>query len=232
MKFVFPSSLQSASSPGDWQEAAREPGMAEWQKHCKKINSDLKKRGLDIFISSVLLLFLLPAFLLLAVLIKLSSPGPVFFAQQRYGRGHRLIRVLKFRTMSVMEAEGSFVQASRNDHRVTAVGRWLRRSSMDELPQLLNVLGGSMSLVGPRPHAVAMDDFYGPMLPGYGIRHQVKPGMSGLAQVSGFRGATEKLEDMKARLHHDLEYIRDWSIRRDLIILLRTPVVLFGDDVF
>lgn len=134
--------------------------------------------------------------------------------------------------MRVMEAAGSFQQASRNDARVTAVGRWLRRSSMDELPQLFNVLNGTMSLVGPRPHAVPMDDFYSQLIPNYAARHLVRPGVTGFAQINGFRGATDEPEAITGRIAHDIAYIRAWSVTTDLKVLLQTPAALFGSKAF
>lgn len=196
------------------------------------INQSSGKRCLDVGISAFSLVFLLPAFLAIALAIKLSSPGPVFFRQERYGAGGRIFKIFKFRTMSVLEANGAFKQASRNDPRVTAVGAWLRRSSMDELPQLINVLTGSMSLVGPRPHAIAMDDYYGAIIPDFSLRHLVRPGLTGFAQVSGYRGPTDDMEAIRGRLSRDVAYIHNWSLMTDIVILTRTPSALFGQNAF
>jgi putative colanic acid biosynthesis UDP-glucose lipid carrier transferase len=134
--------------------------------------------------------------------------------------------------MRVVEAEGAFQQARRSDERVTAIGAWLRRSSLDELPQLFNVLAGTMSLVGPRPHAVAMDDYYKRVIPHYTARHLVRPGLTGLAQVSGYRGPTDSLDAIVNRVRHDIRYITEWSPLTDIKILLRTPAALFADNAF
>jgi putative colanic acid biosynthesis UDP-glucose lipid carrier transferase len=134
--------------------------------------------------------------------------------------------------MHVTEADGAFSQASRNDSRLTPIGGVLRRSSLDELPQLFNVLAGSMSLVGPRPHAVAMDDFYCDLVPEYSARHLVRPGLTGLAQVSGFRGPTDDLEAIAGRIALDVAYIREWSLATELKVMLRTPAALFGSNAF
>ncbi len=229
MRLVFPAPLERPlrdEGPEDSSTSATVLADSD------RVSRSVLKRSIDIALSFQLLTFLLPFFIVIAIAIKVSSPGPVFFRQERYGRLRRKFWVVKFRTMRVMESDGPFEQAARDDDRVTTVGRWLRRSSMDELPQLFNVLSGSMSLVGPRPHAVAMDDYYGQLLPGHGLRHLVKPGLTGLAQVSGFRGPTQRIETMAARVEHDIAYIRDWSITADIRILLRTPMVLFGPQVF
>lgn len=196
------------------------------------INASSGKRAIDISISYCLIIFLLPALIVIAIAIKATSPGPVLFRQQRYGAGRRIFWILKFRTMTVQEMQGAFVQASRNDVRVTPIGSWLRRSSLDELPQLFNVLGGSMSLVGPRPHAVPMDDFYSEIIPDYAARHLVRPGITGLAQVNGYRGPTDERAAIAGRIAHDIDYIRRWSLLTDVKVLCRTPMVLFGRNAF
>ena len=165
--------------------------------------------------------------LAVAVAIKLESPGPVFFRQRRHGYNHRLIDVYKFRTMSVAEDGDHVVQAQKNDARVTRVGKFLRRTSLDELPQLFNVLQGEMSLVGPRPHAVAHNQHYRDRLERYANRHCVKPGMTGWAQVNGFRGPTEDPEKMRKRVEMDLYYIENWSLSLDIKIIALTPLVGF-----
>jgi putative colanic acid biosynthesis UDP-glucose lipid carrier transferase len=178
----------------------------------------------------MMLTALAPIMLLIAGLILLEGSGPVLFRQERYGRGLRIFVLYKFRTMSVCESSGSFTQATPFDPRVTRIGRFLRRTSLDELPQLFNVLRGDMSLVGPRPHAVAMDVAYAPLIPNYSERHLVRPGLTGLAQVSGYRGPTDATHKIRARLRCDRAYIRCWSIHLDIKILLRTPLALFGPN--
>jgi putative colanic acid biosynthesis UDP-glucose lipid carrier transferase len=173
----------------------------------------------------VALLLVWPAMLAIAAAIKLGSPGPVLFKQRRYGLDGEQIAVYKFRTMTVCEDGDRIVQAQENDQRVTPLGAFLRRTSLDELPQLFNVIAGSMSVVGPRPHAVAHNEMYRRLIDGY----KVKPGITGWAQVNGLRGETETLEKMKQRVEHDLDYLKHWSISLDLWILVRTVgVVLYG----
>ncbi|MFL6577382.1 MAG: undecaprenyl-phosphate glucose phosphotransferase [Povalibacter sp.] len=180
------------------------------------------KRLMDVTIAATALLLLSPVLLSIALAIKLTSPGPVFFRQRRYGLDGREIVIYKFRTMSVTEDAGWMDQARRDDPRVTTLGRYLRRWSLDEFPQLINVLQGRMSLVGPRPHAVAHNEEYRRLIRGYMARHKVPPGITGLAQVKGFRGETRRLDDMRGRVHYDLKYMSDWSLLLDLKILLMT----------
>ena len=189
----------------------------------------LIKRSMDIAISSIALIVLAPFLLLIALLVKLSSPGPVIFRQRRYGLDGEVIDVLKFRTMTVTEDGAVVQQATREDERVTPIGRWLRRYSIDELPQLLNVLRGNMSLVGPRPHAVAHNEQYRRLIKGYMVRHKVPPGITGFAQVNGCRGETTRLEDMKRRVEYDLDYLRHWSPTLDLRILAQTIAKVLSD---
>ena len=188
------------------------------------------KRLTDIGLSLVILLLFLPLLLLIAVLVKISSPGPVIFKQRRYGLDGREIAVYKFRTMSVTEDGEHVRQASKTDSRITRIGRVLRRTSMDELPQLINVLQGRMSLVGPRPHAVAHNEEYRKLIKGYMVRHKVLPGITGLAQVNGCRGETSQLEEMEARVNYDLDYLRHWTPMLDFKIILLTAVKVFRDD--
>ncbi len=163
--------------------------------------------------------------LIIAVVIKLTSRGPVFFRQKRYGLDGEEIRVWKFRSMRTCDDGPVVAQATKNDPRITKVGAVLRRTSLDELPQLFNVLEGSMSLVGPRPHATAHNELYRGQIRGYMLRHKVKPGITGLAQVNGCRGETDTLDKMQRRVEFDHEYIRGWSLWLDLQILLRTLIV-------
>jgi putative colanic acid biosynthesis UDP-glucose lipid carrier transferase len=188
------------------------------------------KRVTDVGLSALVLLLLMPLLVVIAVAIKFSSPGPVIFKQRRYGLDGREIAVYKFRTMGVTEDGAEIRQASRADSRITRVGRVLRRSSLDELPQLINVLQGRMSLVGPRPHAVAHNEEYRKLIKGYMMRHKVLPGITGLAQINGWRGETSNLEDMEARVNYDLDYLRHWSPLLDIKILLLTIVKVFRDD--
>jgi putative colanic acid biosynthesis UDP-glucose lipid carrier transferase len=174
------------------------------------------KRAEDLILGSLALILAAPLMLLIALAIKLDSPGPVFFRQWRYGLDGREIRIWKFRTMCVTEDGHKFRQATQNDCRVTRVGRILRRTSLDELPQLFNVLAGSMSLVGPRPHAVAHDEQFRTILPGYMWRLKIKPGITGWAQVNGWRGETDTLDKMKGRMEHDLHYIENWTLTLDI----------------
>jgi putative colanic acid biosynthesis UDP-glucose lipid carrier transferase len=185
------------------------------------------KLALDYVLASISLVLFAPLMLAAALAIKLESRGPVLFKQRRHGYNHRLIYVYKFRTMHVAEDGASVVQARKDDDRVTRVGKFLRRTSIDELPQLLNVLKGEMSLVGPRPHAVAHNQLYREQLERYANRHCVKPGMTGWAQIHGFRGPTVDPEKMRKRVEMDLHYIENWSIWLDLKIIALTPFLGF-----
>ncbi|MEP9357054.1 undecaprenyl-phosphate glucose phosphotransferase [Xanthobacter sp. KR7-65] len=191
-----------------------------------------QKRVLDIAIASVAIMLLLPLFAIIAACIKLDSRGPVIFRQRRNGFGGREFTIYKFRSMTVMEDGGKVVQAQRNDRRVTRVGRFLRASSLDELPQVLNVLFGQMSIVGPRPHAIAHDDEYSKLIAGYAFRHHVKPGITGWAQVQGLRGETRELELMERRIEMDLWYINNWSVWLDLKIVLRTFIEVLRKEAY
>jgi putative colanic acid biosynthesis UDP-glucose lipid carrier transferase len=186
------------------------------------------KRLEDIALSIVILSLIAVPMLFIALAVKVTSKGPVFFVQRRYGLGGRPISVLKFRTMRVAEDGGTIKQAQRNDPRVTPLGAFLRRTSLDELPQFLNVLAGSMSVVGPRPHAVAHNELYRSQIHGYMLRHKVKPGITGWAQVNGWRGETDTVEKMQRRIEHDLYYINNWSFLWDMKIIFLT---LFGSRV-
>jgi len=188
------------------------------------------KRLTDIVLASLILLLLLPLLALIAVLVKYSSPGPVIFKQRRYGLDGREIAVYKFRTMKVWEDGAQIRQASKGDDRITRIGTTLRRLSLDELPQLINVLQGRMSLVGPRPHAVAHNEEYRKLIKGYMVRHKVLPGITGLAQVNGCRGETAMLEEMQARVNFDLDYLRHWSPLLDIKIILLTVLLVLRDD--
>ena len=188
------------------------------------------KRVFDFAVSLLALVVLSPLLLAIAATVKFSSPGPVIFKQRRYGLDGHEISVYKFRTMTVTEDGNDIRQASKDDQRFTPVGAILRRTSMDELPQLVNVLYGQMSLVGPRPHAVAHNEQYRKLIKGYMVRHKVLPGITGLAQVNGLRGETKTVEQMEARVRYDLEYLRSWSIMLDFKIILKTALGIFRDS--
>ena len=188
----------------------------------------LLKRALDISLSALLLFLITPIMVGIAITVKLSSPGPAIFKQRRYGLKGEEILVYKFRTMRVTEDSGHIKQAQAHDPRITPVGAVLRRTSLDELPQFINVLQGTMSIVGPRPHAVAHNEYYRKLIQGYMVRHMVKPGITGWAQINGWRGETETLEKMQKRVEFDLYYLHNWSLWLDLKIILRTVLVLFG----
>jgi Undecaprenyl-phosphate glucose phosphotransferase len=187
------------------------------------------KRTMDIALGGGALLLALPVLALIALAVKLTSRGPVLFRQRRYGLNGEEILVYKFRSMTVCEDGPVVTQATAQDCRVTRTGRFIRRTSLDELPQLFNVLQGTMSLVGPRPHAVAHNEKYRRLIDGYMIRHKVRPGITGLAQVHGLRGETETVEKMAERVRYDLEYLRNWSPLLDLKILVSSLGVLWKD---
>jgi Undecaprenyl-phosphate glucose phosphotransferase len=199
--------------------------LSDWGRHVKSAE--------DFVLAALILVLILPVLALVALAVKLDSPGPVLFRQRRHGLNRRVIEVLKFRTMRVMENGNVVTQATKDDPRVTRVGAFLRRTSLDELPQFINVLRGEMSVIGPRPHALVHDDLYGDMLEHYANRHKVKPGITGWAQVNGFRGPTETADKMRARVDHDLAYIDNWSLWLDLKILAMTVVGGFsGKNAF
>ncbi|MES0874420.1 undecaprenyl-phosphate glucose phosphotransferase [Sinimarinibacterium thermocellulolyticum] len=183
----------------------------------------------DITVSTLGLMLLAPVMLLIAIAIRLDSPGPVIFRQARYGLNGRRFDVYKFRTMRINDPDGCIVQVSRHDPRVTRIGRFLRRTSLDELPQLVNVLKGDMSLVGPRPHAVQHNEYYRKAVKRYMLRHKVKPGITGWAQINGLRGNTDELAHMEERVRYDLEYIRRWSPLFDIEIILKTLLLVIRD---
>lgn len=185
---------------------------------------EITKRTIDIVISSIALLLLTPVFLIIAAAVKFDSNGPIIFAQRRYGVNGKEIKVLKFRTMKTQDDDAIVKQAVQGDSRITRLGRLLRSYSLDELPQLYNVFTGTMSLVGPRPHAVSHNEEYRVKISGYMMRHKIKPGITGWAQVNGWRGETETLQKMEKRVEFDLEYMKNWSVWFDIKILLLTLV--------
>ena len=189
----------------------------------------LAKRACDIVLSTLMITVLAPVLVACAIGVRRSGPGPIVFRQRRYGLDGKEITVYKFRSMTVTEdGDHTYTQVIRNDSRVTPFGAFIRKTSLDELPQLFNVLEGSMSLVGPRPHAVAVNEQYRRLISGYMVRHKVKPGITGWAQVNGFRGGDD-LESMKNRVAADLEYLRNWSLGLDLAILLKTVTLVWAD---
>ena len=191
------------------------------------------KRMEDLILGSLFFAIAAIPMVVIGVAIKLTSPGPVIFKQRRYGLNGEVVNVWKFRTMSVCENNESIIQAKKNDPRITQLGKFLRRSSLDEFPQLINVLEGRMSLVGPRPHAVAHNEQYRGLIHGYMLRHKVKPGITGLAQVNGWRGETDTLDKMEKRIECDLEYIRNWSLWLDVkIIWFTVAKVFFGKNAY
>ncbi len=198
-------------------------------RRARAANAAAVKRASDVTVALTALLFLIPLFLAVALLIKAETRGPIFFRQKRYGLNRQPFEILKFRTMTVLESSGAFEQAIANDRRVTRIGRFLRRSSLDEMPQLLNVLMGHMSLVGPRPHATAMDDTYAGVVSDYDDRFLVRPGLTGLAQITGYRGPTDTYDKIARRISRDRAYIRRWSLALDAMIVLQTPIQLVKD---
>lgn len=188
------------------------------------------KNASDFVLALLILILISPIMLCIALAVKFTSPGPVIFKQRRYGLNGEEIIVYKFRSMTVTEDGANIQQAKQNDQRLTKIGGFLRRTSLDELPQFFNVLEGKMSIVGPRPHAVAHNELYRKLIKGYMLRHKAKPGITGWAQVNGWRGETEALEKMKARIEHDLYYLKNWSIWLDLWIIFKTVLVVFKKD--
>jgi putative colanic acid biosynthesis UDP-glucose lipid carrier transferase len=182
----------------------------------------LLKRIEDIVLSTIILTLITPIMLIIALTIKLTSPGPVLFKQTRYGADGDEIKVWKFRSMTTQDNGEHIQQATKGDPRITPFGAFMRKTSLDELPQFFNALSGSMSIVGPRPHAVAHNEEYREKIQGYMLRHKVKPGITGLAQINGFRGETDTLDKMEGRVHYDLKYIQTWSIGLDLKIIFLT----------
>jgi len=202
------------------------PLLAVWEIPFSDLQS-LLKRVIDIAVAGLALICLAPIMIPIAIGVKLSSPGPILFKQRRYGLNGREIIVYKFRSMKVMEDGDTVQQAKRNDDRITKIGAFLRRTSLDELPQFINVLQGRMSIVGPRPHAVAHNEQYRKLISGYMLRHKVKPGITGWAQINGYRGETDTLDKMQKRVEYDLQYLKNWSLGLDLKIIFRTALVFF-----
>jgi putative colanic acid biosynthesis UDP-glucose lipid carrier transferase len=188
----------------------------------------LWKRLFDVALAWIALILTWPVLLCVALAIKLSSAGPVLFKQRRYGLNGEEILVYKFRSMTVCEDGSEVAQATPQDGRVTPLGAFLRRTSLDELPQILNILEGKMSFVGPRPHAVAHNEAYRKLINGYMIRHKVRPGITGWAQVNGLRGETSTIDKMHQRIQYDLDYLKNWSLWLDLKIIARTALTFLN----
>lgn len=204
------------------------PVVSVFETPLTGINS-INKRVFDILASSAILLAISPVLVAVALMIKISSPGPIIFKQRRYGIDGEPFWVYKFRTMSVCEDTGVITQATQNDARVTQLGAVLRKTSLDELPQLFNVLNGSMSIVGPRPHAIAHNEHYRKIIRGYMWRHKVKPGITGWAQINGYRGETDTLDKMEHRIIYDISYLKNWSLWLDLTIIFKTVKLIVND---
>jgi len=217
-----PDQVRAASSEGSF--AGSSAGLVDvpYSALAGRVVRSRLKRAMDVSIASGALLALSPFLLGIALAIRLDSPGAAIYRQQRYGHGGRVFRIYKFRTMTAAASTAAFKQAQRDDARITRLGRLLRRTNIDELPQLLNVLTGDMSLVGPRPHPMALDDAFAPRIPGLMRRYDVRPGITGWAQVNGLRGETATVEAMAARVAHDIDYAKTWSIGFDLRIIVRT----------
>lgn len=215
-----------------WSTVAGLPVVGVYESPLYGIDGGLK-RAEDVLLGGLILMLISPVMLLIAVGIKLTSPGAVLFKQRRYGLKGEIVEVWKFRSMTVCEDGERVVQAHKNDGRVTSFGAFLRRTSLDELPQFINVLQGQMSIVGPRPHAVAHNEEYRRLIHGYMLRHKVKPGITGWAQVNGWRGETDTLDKMQGRVDCDLAYVRDWSLWLDIKIIFMTLFKgFFGKNVY
>jgi undecaprenyl-phosphate galactose phosphotransferase/putative colanic acid biosynthesis UDP-glucose lipid carrier transferase len=217
-------SVQSILRHSPWM--AHQLMLIEIQRAPLNASERIAKRALDVLVAAFTLVALAPLMLLVAVAIRLGSPGPAIFRQRRKGFNGKEFVIYKFRTMTVMDDGETIVQARKADVRVTRLGRLLRQTSIDELPQLYNVLRGDMSLVGPRPHALAHDNEYSQLIANYAFRHHMKPGITGWAQVNGFRGGTPRLEQMAKRIEFDLWYVNNWTLALDLQVLLRTSFEL------
>ncbi len=215
--------LYAVAKPG------RDPGEGGRVLPPLPVATSIGKRLFDILVASGALLVFLPLLLMLALLIRLDAPGPALFRQRRTGLGGQVFTVYKLRTMTVVEDSGEVRQATKNDARVTQIGAVLRKLSLDELPQLFNVLIGDMSIVGPRPHALAHDQFYGERIPTYDERFRARPGLTGFAQISGFRGEVRELKQMADRVAADNAYIDRWSLGLDLIIAFKTLPLMLRD---
>jgi putative colanic acid biosynthesis UDP-glucose lipid carrier transferase len=214
---------------GEWTDLNGIPIISVFNTSVNNITSRTLKRLEDITISLLILMLISPILLAISIAIKVTSSGPILFKQKRYGLHGNKIIVYKFRSMTVQDNGNIIKQATKNDSRLTSIGGFLRRTSLDELPQFFNVIQGVMSIVGPRPHAVAHNEEYRKLIPKYMQRHLVKPGITGWAQINGLRGETEELEKMKKRIEFDLHYITIWSIWLDIKIIFITIFKGFFD---
>jgi len=224
---VVPDMFISELMHARWIDFGGMPVISVYETPFQGMHSWVKRLE-DLLLAGVILLLISPLMILIAALIKATSPGPVLFRQRRYGLNGTVVEVWKFRSMTVCEDGDHVPQAQKDDMRVTPLGAFLRRSSLDELPQFFNVLQGTMSVVGPRPHAVAHNEQYRKLIKGYMLRHKVKPGITGWAQVNGWRGETDTLDKMLKRVEYDLEYIQNWSLWLDLKIVFLTVFRGFG----
>lgn len=223
--------FQAHTETAEWTPpAAPKPGITSPVAATAACAQSRRKRMFDVAMALGALLVFLPLLLTIAILVRLESRGPALFRQRRTGLHGRIFTVFKFRTMTVAEDGEAVRQATRGDTRVTALGAILRKLSLDELPQLLNVLRGDMSLIGPRPHAVSHDELWGKQVPGYERRFRARPGLTGYAAVCGFRGEVKELQAIIDRVESDNEYIDTWSFGLDLKIIWRTVPLLFGDS--
>ena len=230
--YIVPDSFIFELIRGDLSSYGKIPLIEIFDTPFFGINTIIKRIE-DVVITLALLPIIIPIMAVIAVLVKVTSKGPALFVQNRYGINGETIKIWKFRSMTVCEDGVSIQQAHVNDVRITPLGKILRKTSMDELPQFINVLQGRLSVVGPRPHAVAHNEEYRELISGYMMRHKVKPGITGLAQINGFRGETKDIELMMKRIDYDVRYIREWSVGMDLDILLRTVVVvLLGKNAY
>ncbi len=219
--YVVPDFFLMELSHAHWSNLGNTPLISILQTPFHSVNGALKQIE-DYILATCILLLISPILILIAIAVKLTSKGPVIFKQKRYGLNGQEILVWKFRSMTVCENDNSVKQATKNDSRITPIGAFLRKNSLDELPQFFNVLQGRMSIVGPRPHATAHNEQYRHLIHGYMMRHKVKPGITGWAQVNGYRGETDTLEKMEKRVDFDLHYVQNWSLSLDLKIIFLT----------
>ncbi|MDP3853502.1 sugar transferase [Phenylobacterium sp.] len=226
---THPSVVPLRRSPAAPAETSSVDTSSEYALPPLPVASSITKRLFDILVASSALLVFLPLLVMIAMLIRLDAPGPALFRQRRTGLGGKVFTIYKLRTMTVVEDAGEVRQATKNDIRVTQIGGILRKLSLDELPQLFNVLVGDMSIVGPRPHAIAHDAFYGERIPTYGERFRARPGLTGFAQISGFRGEVRELKQMADRISADNAYIDRWSLGLDVMITFKTLPLMLRD---
>jgi putative colanic acid biosynthesis UDP-glucose lipid carrier transferase len=227
--YLFPASEFEAQTLGASQATPVAPDFTAAASVTAPVGAAIGKRLFDFTAALGLLLFLAPMLVLIALLVRFTSKGPALFKQRRTGLNGKVFRIYKFRTMTVME-DGRLLPARQEDSRVTRMGAILRRSSLDELPQLLNILKGDMSLVGPRPHAISHDELYSTLMPEYSERFRARPGLTGLAQVTGFRGEVKTFDCLKGRVDADLKYIKDWTLFMDIKVLFVTALLFWQDE--